>query len=237
VTGARNAKAATPPVARARRARPGVGAPAARRARPPGRQATAGGTRAPGPRGPSVARAARAPPRALREVEQPPVVDLTATDADAGTPRRCDDAGPDRAGPATPTPSFELEPSGPAAPLLEDEDIDEIGVTETEGPEAAEGPKRCVRRSRRGGAAGGAVARGARALTTLARVSCDGGRRRRGRAHGARSAAGRAAPAPPPAAIALTAPEGSSTGSGAEPPAESRHRPANRLEGARPTRS
>jgi ribonuclease E len=48
-----------------------------------------------------------------------------------------------------PAPSFALEPTGPSEGPLEDEDIDEIGVTE--GPETAEGADEgTTRRSRRG---------------------------------------------------------------------------------------
>jgi ribonuclease E len=163
-------------------------------------------------------------PEPPREVERPAVVDLTAADIDAGTaPAVQPTPVPTEPGPATPAPSFELEPSGPAAPLLEDEDIDEIGVTETEGPGAAEGSEEgTVRRSRRGRRGG----RRRRSGRTGADNAGEGGRATADEGDGGERTESGAlpaepSPAPPPAAIALTAPEGSSTGSGAESPADS----------------
>jgi ribonuclease E len=165
-------------------------------------------------------------PAPLREAERPPVVDLTTTDTEAGTaPAVQPTLIPTEPGPATPAPSFELEPSGPAAPPLEDEDIDEIGVTETAGPEAAEGTEGAdegtVRRSRRGRRGG----RRRRSGRTGADNAGEGGRATANESDGGERTEPGALPAeprpaPPPAAVALTAPEGSSTGSGAEPPAE-----------------
>ena len=92
-------------------------------------------------------------PAPLQDAERLPVAAATAVEAEPGQPRVPTAAAVEPT-PPTPPPSFALEPPGPVAgPVDEDEDIDEIGVTEgPEAPEGAEeGPARRSRRGRRGG--------------------------------------------------------------------------------------
>jgi ribonuclease E len=98
-----------------------------------------------------------AEPRQLRpaaEAERPPIVAVAATEAEPAAPPVAPTAlAPVDLAEPTPPPAFALQPTGPEAAPQEDEDIDEIGVTE--GPEPAEGteegPVRRSRRGRRGG--------------------------------------------------------------------------------------
>jgi ribonuclease E len=85
-------------------------------------------------------------PEPLQEVERAPLVTAVAVETEAAV------VPPPVVVPAeasSPLATFELEPSGPGDVAAEDEDIDEIGVTE--GLETAEGTEEGqVRRSRRG---------------------------------------------------------------------------------------